>query len=110
MKRYHEERARIRSEHRFHLRQVHHWPKESVNCECELQAGRFRKKKALDCGKAACLLCHYEKILGIASYQDRVRLLRAKDSVADYFEEVNDRNGASGLGRFGLQRNHRREG
>lgn len=88
MKRYQEEQARTQREHRFHLCQVHHWPKEPVDCKCELQAGRFRKKKALDCGKAACLLCHYEKIFGIASYQDRVRLLRAKDSVADYLEEV----------------------
>lgn len=87
MKRYHEELARIRNEHRFHLRYVHHWPKRRVDCECEMQAGRFRKKKALGCGKAACLLCHYEKIIGIASYQDRIRLLRAKDSVEDYFEE-----------------------
>ena len=88
MKRYHKERARIQSEHRFHLRRVHDLPKEPVDCECEQQAGRFRKKKALDCGKAACLLCHYEKIFGIASYQDRLRLLRAKDSVADYFEDL----------------------
>lgn len=90
MKRYHEERARIRSEHWFHLRAIHHWPKEPVDCECELQAGRFRKKKALDCGKAACLLCHHEKIMRIASYQDRLRLLRAKDSVTDYFEGLNE--------------------
>jgi hypothetical protein len=92
MKRYHDERARIRSEHRFHLRHVHRWPKEAVDCECEMQAGRFRKKKALDCGKAACLLCHYEKILGIPSYQDRLRLLRAKDSEAEFFEELSSRS------------------
>ena len=90
MKRYLDERARIRSEHRFHLRRVHRWPKEAVDCECELQAGRFRKRKALDCGKAACLLCHYEKIFGIPSYQDRLRLLRAKNSEADFFEELDE--------------------
>jgi hypothetical protein len=90
MKRYHEERARIRSEHRFHLRYVHHWPKEPVDCECELQAGRFRKKKALDCGKTACLLCHYEKIFRLASHQDHLRLLKAKDSLADYLDELNE--------------------
>ena len=93
MKRYHEERARTRSKHRFHLRRVRFWPKEPVDCECELQAGRFRKKKALDCGKAACLLCHYEKIFGIPSYQDRLRLLRAKDSVADNLEELDEPKG-----------------
>lgn len=90
MKRYHEESARIQSEHRFHLRHVHHWPKEPVDCECELQAGRFRKMKALDCGRTACMVCHYEKILGIASYQDRLRRLRTKDSLAEYFEELNE--------------------
>lgn len=36
------------------------------------------------------MLCHYEKIFGIASYQDRVRLLRTKDSMADYFKELNE--------------------
>jgi len=90
MKRYHEEQGRIRSEHRFHLRFVHGWPKEPVDCECEMQVGRFRKKKALDCGRAGCQLCHYEKIFGIASHQDRLRLSRAKDTVADYFEELNE--------------------
>lgn len=93
MKRYQEENARIRREHRFHLRSVHHWPKKPVDCECELQAGRFRKKKALDCGKTACLLCHYEKVYGIASYHDRVRILQAKDSVAEHFEEVSAQAG-----------------
>ena len=91
MKRYHEENARIRNEHRFHLRHVHRWPKEPVDCECELQAGRFRKKKALNCGKTACLVCHYEKVFGIASHQDRLMLLKAKDSLADYFDEVKER-------------------
>ena len=90
MKRYHQDRARILSEHRFHLRFVHHWPKKPIDCECELQAGRFRKKKALDCGKARCLVCHYEKIFGIVSYQDRVRLRKATDSVTDYFEGLNE--------------------
>ena len=90
MKRYHQDRARILSEHRFHLRFVHDWPRKAIDCECELQAGRFRKKKALDCGKAGCRLCHYEKIFRIASHQDRGRLLRAKDSAADYFEDLNE--------------------
>lgn len=86
MKRYHLERERIRREHRFHLRNVHKWPTQPVNCACELQAGRFRKKKALDCGKARCLLCHYEKIFGIPSHRDRVRQQRADDSTVDQFE------------------------
>jgi hypothetical protein len=65
---------------------VHNWTRESVTCACELQVGRFRKKKALDCGKAKCFLCHYEKILGIPSHRDRLRRLRADEAAADYFE------------------------
>jgi hypothetical protein len=54
-----------------------------------LQAGRFRKKKALDCGKARCLLCHYEKIFAIASHRDQIGELRALDSIRDYIEMLN---------------------
>ena len=90
MKRYHQEQERVRREHRFHLRYVHNWPREPVACLCELQAGRFRKKKGLDCGKARCLLCHYEKIFGIASHRDRLRQLRGDDSMADYLEMLNE--------------------
>jgi hypothetical protein len=86
MKRYHQEQERVRREHRFHLRYVHNWPREPVTCLCELQAGRFRKKKGVDCGKARCLLCHYEKIFGIASHRYRLRQLRGDDSMADYLE------------------------
>jgi len=90
MKRYSSERERIRREHRFHLRYLHNWPKEVITCPCELQAGRFRKKKALGCGKARCLLCHYEKIFAIPSHNDRVRRLRADDAKLDYLEMQNE--------------------
>jgi hypothetical protein len=86
MTRYWLDRERTRREHRFHLRFAHNWPREPVTCACDVQAGRFRKKKALDCGKARCLLCGYDKIFGIPSYQDRVRNLRYRDSLSDYFE------------------------
>jgi hypothetical protein len=86
MYRYWSDKQRIRREHHFRLRYVHRWLREPVDCACELQAGRFRKKKALDCGKARCLLCSYDKIFGIRSYQDKVRDLRYRDSVRDYFE------------------------
>jgi hypothetical protein len=86
MKRYYRERHRILREHQFHLRMAHGWPAKPVDCICDLQAGRFRKKKALDCGKARCQLCSFEKNFGVASYKDRVRDLRWRTSLQDYFD------------------------
>ena len=86
MKRYHQELARTKREHRFHLRWIHSWPKQPVDCICELQAGRLRKLKALDCGRPRCLVCHFEKVLGIPTVKDRIRALRSADSLRDYLE------------------------
>jgi hypothetical protein len=32
-----------------------------VDCACDEQAGRFRKRDAYDCGNPGCLLCHGDK-------------------------------------------------
>jgi hypothetical protein len=32
-----------------------------IDCDCDVQRGRFRKKRAFGCGKARCLLCHADK-------------------------------------------------
>ena len=88
MKRYHEEEGRTRREHRFHLRRMHGWPKTPIDCICELQAGRFRKVKALDCGNPDCLVCHYGKVFSIPTYKDRLQDLKYKDSLAEYVEEI----------------------
>lgn len=61
MRRYHNELAIIRKQHRLHLRVVHGWPKKPVDCPCDMQAGRFRKKDAFDCGQTMCNVCNYEK-------------------------------------------------
>ena len=84
MKRYHLELERTKKIHRLHLRDLHHWPVAHVDCVCEFQAGRFRKRKAFGCGRARCLLCHFEKIFAIASVKDRVRERRFLDSLNDY--------------------------
>ena len=84
MKRYHQELRRTTRRHRLHLRWVHGWPRKSVDCVCDLQAGRFRKSKALGCGRARCLICHYEKVLGLPSVKDRDRGNRYIDSLRDY--------------------------
>ena len=84
MKRYHQELERTRRTHRRHLREVHQWPKKTVDCVCDLQAGRFRKQKAFGCGRPRCLRCHYDKLLNIASVEDRIRDQKAADSLQDY--------------------------
>ena len=35
------------------------------------EPGRLRDKHPLDCGKAKCLCCHYEKVLGKKKVADR---------------------------------------
>jgi len=87
MKRYHQELEHTKRVHRLHLRGLHNLPAAPVNCICEFQVGRFRKQKAFGCGKSRCLLCHFEKVFGIASVQDRVRDQRHLDSLNDYFSE-----------------------
>jgi hypothetical protein len=86
VRRYHQEIGRTKRAHWLHLRELHEWPRRAVACVCEFQVGRLRKQKAFGCGKARCLLCHYEKILGIASIQDRVRHQRFIDSMRDYLD------------------------
>ncbi len=86
MKRYQQDLVRTKRVHQAHLRLTHGWPRKAVDCVCELQAGRFRKRKALGCRRSRCLVCHYEKVLGIASVKDRVREYRFKESLRDYAE------------------------
>ena len=86
MKRYHQELGRTKRTHRLHLRWTHNWPKEFVDWDCELQAGRFRKQKARGCRKARCIMCHYGKIFKIATEKDHIREEKFRDSLKDYKE------------------------
>ena len=83
MKRYHLELERTKRAHQLHLRSAHS-PDSSIDCICEFQAGRFRKQKALGCGRARCLLCHFDKIFGVPKVADRVHKHRFVDSLEDY--------------------------
>lgn len=49
-------------------------------------AGRYRKRRALDCGRARCGLCSGHKLYGEPSHKDRIRRLRAEDSLREYAE------------------------
>src|SRR5262249_25465631 len=63
MRRWHEEIAIARGEDRRHLKWVHDWPSQPVDCVCDVQVGRFRKGRAIGCGRPRCYLCHGAKLL-----------------------------------------------
>jgi hypothetical protein len=71
MKRWHEDAARTLRQWRKHYldhvesnvnfaREVGRDPYE-IDCVCDVQKGRFRKKRAFDCGHTRCQLCHADK-------------------------------------------------
>jgi hypothetical protein len=70
MQRWHREQARTRREWRAHQRFVH--GDLPTGCRCDEEAGRFRKMRALDCGRPRCQVCHFEKVHGIRSHRQRV--------------------------------------
>ncbi len=71
MRRWHEDYARTLREWRKHYldhvwnnvnfgREIGRDPYD-IDCVCDMQKGRFRKRRAFDCGKTRCQLCHGEK-------------------------------------------------
>ena len=77
MRRYHEELPRTRREHRLHLRWIHNWPREPVDCICDHQVGRFRKRRAIGCEKRRCFCKRYK-----LEPSTRDRRLRAAEAAA----------------------------
>jgi len=72
------------------LRTLHVWRKHSrahrgeVLCRCEWQPGRFRKAQRVGgCGRPQCWLCHYDKLAGLATLQERRALARLNEGVAE---------------------------
>jgi hypothetical protein len=82
MFRYHSEFAFIRRHHREHLRVAHGWPRLPVTCVCDLQAGRFRKRDAYDCGRPRCGVCHHEKWPRQQTRAEKLAELRLVEQVA----------------------------
>lgn len=82
MRRWHQEEHIARRHHREHLRFVHGWPKKPVDCVCDLQAGRFRKRYGRGC--PGCRLCHHDKYAGIPSHRDA----RAEMDYRQQLEEI----------------------
>ena len=73
MKRWHQEsRITLREWSKHRARHIEENQKNSgrdrvgmdvnvVECVCDDQVGRFRKKKAFDCGNSRCQVCHFHK-------------------------------------------------
>ncbi len=64
-------------------RQVGSDPQE-VDCLCDDQAGRFRKRKAFDCGKPRCQLCHGDKFpRRKLTKQERITQMRLREQILE---------------------------
>ena len=60
-----------------------------VECPCDEQMGRFRKKHAYDCGKTQCRICHGEKFpKRQLSRQEIMAELRFKEQSRELHPEV----------------------
>ena len=80
MKRWHQDLAISRREWRKHRRSHVESNKNrsgyrlgqdpyEVDCPCDDQLGRFRKKDAFDCGQVLCRVCHYNKWLNDGGHE-----------------------------------------
>lgn len=50
--------------------------------------GRYRKRDAFDCGKAGCMLCHGEKVVGVVPRSVRMADVRMAEQVSDFQESA----------------------
>jgi len=58
-------------------------PRE-VDCDCDQQKGRFRKKHAFDCGKTQCYSCHsYKFPKREATREERRSELKLKEEIEE---------------------------
>lgn len=93
MKRWHEEISITRrnwKKHRsFHVeanirRSVVGVDPFEVDCACDDQIGRFRKKDAFDCGNTQCYICHSDKYpKREKTYQEHVSDMKFKEGLEE---------------------------
>lgn len=81
MKRWHDEAHITRRHHHEHLRLIHGWPGKPVDCVCDLQAGRFRKRYGLGC--PGCRLCKRYKYAGVPWHRFARSALAYRQQLAD---------------------------
>lgn len=59
-----------------------------VDCPCDTQIGRFRKRHAGDCGITRCYLCHYDKYpKRDLTYQELCANLKLKEGIEEYWDD-----------------------
>jgi len=51
----------------------------------ERQLGRFRKRHALDCGRARCFLCHGDKLLDLRTREQRLAELKMQEGMDELY-------------------------
>lgn len=58
-----------------------------VDCVCDQQKGRFRKKDAWDCGHTRCYICHSDKYpVRDKTRQELLSELKFKEGLRDVFD------------------------
>lgn len=75
---------------RIHVQSNLDWAREPgkdpfiVECACDDQVGRFRKKDAYDCGISRCLICHGDKFpKRFTTYQEWCADLKLKEGIEE---------------------------
>ena len=64
-----------------------------VDCPCDTQIGRFRKKDAWDCGNTRCYICHSDKLpKRDLTYQELCANLKLKEGIEEYWDEMADQH------------------
>ncbi len=102
MKRWHDERHITRGQWLNHRRtHVEHNIDSSrkigvdpyeVDCACDEQMGRFRKRDAYDCGNTRCQLCHGDKFpRREPTRQEQLAALRFREEVAEVSARATER-------------------
>jgi len=105
MKRWHEDYPiayrEWKKHHRFHVEQnteiivrssedLYHDPWK-IDCPCDTQVGRFRKRDAWDCGNPRCYVCHSDKFpKRDVTYQEWSANLKLREGVRQFEEEKDD--------------------
>jgi len=97
MKRWHEDyKITLREwkkHHDSHIERNKTWTRNRigvsayvVDCTCDEQKGRFRKKDAFDCGNKHCYICHSDK------YPKRSKTKQELDFDLKYKEQIDEFN------------------
>ena len=98
MKRWHEDLPKTlrqwKMHRRDHVESNKTWVREpgrdpyEVDCPCDDQVGRFRKRDAHDCGNPGCLVCHSDKFpKREMTEQEKKSELSYKEQLREYLEK-----------------------